>query len=232
MIDRKKCIVIVPANYGVEPECEQSLVQLERRGYHVSRVRGFANIDQCRNEAATEALKRGFDEVFWIDSDVAFHPDSVDTLRSHNLPIVSGIYPKKGQRSLASRLLDETKEVQFGVGGGLIEVLHAATGFLLTRREVYERIREHCKLPVCNEQWGKPAIPYFLPMVIETDRGPWYLGDDFSFCHRARQAGFKIFADTSIRLGHIGRYAFSWEDAGGSNQRFGSYKFHVEDANG
>lgn len=231
MADRKNCIVIVPANYGIEPECERSLLELERRGYRISRIRGFANIDQCRNEAATEALKRGFGEILWIDGDVAFHPDSVDRLMSHNMPIVCGIYPKKGQRSLASHLLDETTEVHFGAGGGLIEILYAATGFLLTRREVYEKIRERCSLPTCNERWGKPAIPYFLPMVIDTDRGPWYLGDDFSFCHRARQARFKIFADTSIRVGHIGRYAFSWEDAGGSNQRFGSYKFRVAEAN-
>ncbi len=226
-MERKNCAVIVPANYGVEPECEKSLLQLERMGYPVWRIPGFANIDQCRNEAATEVLKRGVDEIFWIDADVAFNPEAVDRLRSHNLPIVSGIYPKKAQRSLASRLLDETSEVQFGVGGGLIEILYAATGFLLTRREVYEAIRSHCKLPVCNEQWGKAAIPYFMPMVIESDRGPWYLGDDFSFSHRARQAGFKIYADTTVRLGHIGRYAFSWEDAGGSNQRFGSYTFRV-----
>ena len=28
-------------------------------------------------------------------------------------------------------------------------------------------------------------------------------GDDVSFCHRAREAGFKIFADSDIRIGHI-----------------------------
>jgi hypothetical protein len=229
MNDRATCIVVVPANYGIEPECEQSLLQLERRGYQVWRVPGFANIDQCRNEVATDVLARGFEELFWIDADVAFHPDAVDRLRSHNLPLISGIYPKKSRRSLASRLFPSTKEIKFGVGGGVIEILYAATGFLHTRREIYEAVRRHCNLPTCNEQWGKPTVPYFMPLVIETERGPWYLGDDFSFSHRARQAGYKIYADTTIRLGHIGRYAFSWEDAGGSNQRFGSYIYQVLD---
>jgi hypothetical protein len=85
-------------------------------------------------------------------------------------------------------------------------------------------------LPICDKQWRKPTVPYFMPMVIETERGPWYLGDDFAFSHRAREAGFKIFADTTIRLGHIGRHAYSWEDAGGSNQRFASYLYRVLDA--
>src|SRR6267378_2130128 len=102
--NNSRCVILVPANYGIEPECERSLVQLERRGYPVWRVPGFANIDQCRNEMATQALKRGFEEIFWIDSDIAFEPDAVDRLRAHDLPLVSGIYPKKGQRSLASRL--------------------------------------------------------------------------------------------------------------------------------
>jgi hypothetical protein len=36
-------------------------------------------------------------------------------------------------------------------------------------------------------------------------------------------------ADTMIRLGYIGPYAYSWEEAAGSNQRFGTYAFRVID---
>lgn len=31
---------------------------------------------------------------------------------------------------------------------------------------------------------------------------------------RARQCGFRMVADTTVRLWHIGSYAFGWEDAG------------------
>ena len=34
---------------------------------------------------ATDALSDGYEETMWIDSDVDFHPDSVDRLRSHGL---------------------------------------------------------------------------------------------------------------------------------------------------
>jgi hypothetical protein len=230
MSDLAKCVVLVPANFGIEPECERGLVELERRGYAVWRVRGFAAIDQGRNQAATDALARGFEELFWIDADIEFPPDAVDQLRAHNLPLVSAIYPKKNCRALASRLLPSTKEIVFGVGGGLLEVLYAATGFLHTRREVYDAIREKCRLPVCNEQFGQPLVPYFMPMVIDTDKGPWYAADDFAFSHRARQAGYSIFADTTIRLGHIGRHAYSWEEAGGAQHRYATFKFRVADA--
>ena len=37
-------------------------------------------------------------------------------------------------------------------------------------------------------------------------------------------------ADTSLRVWHVGSYAYSWEDAGGEAQRFGDYTFHFNDA--
>ena len=55
----------------------------------VRRVGGYAAIDQGRNQMATDALLDGYEETMWIDADVDFHPDSVDRLRSHGLPIVS-----------------------------------------------------------------------------------------------------------------------------------------------
>ena len=82
MTDPAKCVILVPANYGIEPECERALGQLERMGYPVWRVPGFAAIDQCRNQLATDVLARGFQELMWIDADTAFPPDAVDRLRA------------------------------------------------------------------------------------------------------------------------------------------------------
>jgi hypothetical protein len=52
----------------------------------------------------------------------------------------------------------------------------------------------------------------------------------FAFCHRARQAGHKIMADLSIRLWHIGAYAYGWEDAGSPQVRYATYQFHLNDS--
>jgi hypothetical protein len=73
----------------------------------------------------------------WIDSDMAFEPKSVDKLRSHNLPLVCGLYPTKVEKKLTSLLLPDTQQVTFGPQGGLLEIRYAATGFFLTRRQVY-----------------------------------------------------------------------------------------------
>jgi hypothetical protein len=111
------------------------------------------------------------------------------------------------------------------------------------RREVYDRIEQQLKLPVCNRQFGSPVVPYFQPLIIN-DPGPharlppeqrnsiqpWYLAEDYAFSHRARLCGFKIMADTSVRLTHIGSYAYSWEDAGSDVRRYGTYSYHFSSA--
>jgi hypothetical protein len=275
------CVILVPANNGIEPACDQALRQLERMGYPVWRVPGFSQINTARSQLATDAIARGFDELMWIDSDTEFDPAAVERLRSHNLPIVSGLYPKNGSRALASSLLPQTQKIVFGEGGGLLEIRDAATGFLLTKRQVYLDIQRCCNLPVCNLQFNKPLVPFFMTMVVEVEETPsprpspvpstssgqaegegdergdrtsevgtrsvgdespltphhspaakqyWYLSEDFAFSHRARQAGYKIYADSTIRLGHIGRYTYAWEDAGTSLNRYSTFHFQVSDA--
>jgi hypothetical protein len=204
------------------------LYELQRRGYQVRRVYGQSAIDQARNRMATDALRDGFQETMWIDADIAFDPDDVERLRRHQLPIVSGLYPQKGSRVLASFLLPGTTELIFGQGGGLVEILYAAAGFLLVQKQVYTKIQEGFALPTCNQRFGRPTIPFFEPSIVPDEYGNWYLAEDFAFSERARQCGFKIYADTTIRLGHIGTYTYTWEDAGSSKPRHATYRLRLQ----
>jgi hypothetical protein len=216
----------VPFASYITPPCERALEELERRGYPVRRVGGYAAIDQGRNQMATDALLDGFEETMWIDADVDFHPDSIDRLRSHRLPVVAGIYPQKNKRALASHVMPGSPKIVFGKEGGLVEILYAGAGFLHVRREVYMAIQE--RLPVCNERFRIPLIPFFHPMLHQCEDGHWYLAEDYAFCERARQCGFKIMADTTIRLWHIGSQAYGWEDAGMERERFDTFSVLAE----
>jgi GT2 family glycosyltransferase len=64
-------------------------------------------------------------------------------------------------------------------------------------------------------------------MVVPDGDGQWYLGEDFAFSERARQAGFDIVADTRVRLHHIGKYAYSWEDSGISPARYATFTLNL-----
>ena len=202
------CVVLVPAYGHVEPECERALQILHQRGYTVRKVRGIAAIDQGRSQMATDMLAEGFDEIMWVDSDVGFNPDDVDRLRNHNLPIVAGLYPKKGERTMAVNFLPDTRQLVFGSRGGLIEVMYVGFGFVHTRREVFDKCRVRCNLPLCNTMFDRPIVSYFLPMLHSTEKGCWYLGEDYAFCERVRQTGFAVYADTSVRLWHVGSYKY------------------------
>ncbi len=236
-----RCAVLVPHQGRIVSRCQAALVELERRGYIVRRVEGYSAIDQARNQIGSDALHDGFQETMWIDSDVGFDPDDVDKLRRHGLPITCGVYPKKGKRELAIHILPGTERFRFGVLGGLTEILYAGTGFLHVRREAYETIAGTLKLPLCNEHTKHPLWPFFQPLIRSapykagepTDSkvgrtGHWYLAEDYAFCHRARQSGLPIMADTTIRLWHIGDYGYSWEDAGIDRPRFGDFDYGFE----
>jgi hypothetical protein len=205
-------IILVPVGNSIDPGTEEALRELESRGYLVRRVYGYSAIDTARNQMASDALKEGFDELIWIDSDVVFRPEDVEKLRSHPLPFVCGLYPKKNRKEFACRFLPGVGQVTFGADGGLVEVLYCGFGFVLTRRTLFEKIQDQLQLPVCNEKFGKPLFPYFLPMIVEDSPGKWYLAEDYAFCERARRCGFRILADTTIRLWHVGRQAMTWED--------------------
>ena len=91
-----------------------------------------------------------------------------------------------------------------------------------------------------RETWTRAPIPHLSsliphrPTVItltlsQRATGSGGPGEDYSFCERARQCGYKIMADTSIRLWHIGEYAYGWEDAGLEKVRHDSFLFMIND---
>lgn len=227
VIDRSCCVVLVPVGSRIVPACDDSLRELERRGYSVRRVYGYAAIDQGRNQMAADAMRDGFEQTMWIDSDIAFNPDDVDLLRSRNEPIIGGIYPKKGRRTLACQVLPHTQSIQFGQGGRPFELQYAATGFLLVHRQVYLDVQQELEYRVVNQAFKEFAIPFFQPMIRPHGVGHWYLAEDYAFCERARRSGYAIMADPAIRLWHVGDYPYGWENAGADRDLFDPYVFHI-----
>lgn len=207
------CAILVPVMWAIEPECESRLQVLASRGYPVRILRGCSQIDLARSILATQAMNDGFAETMWIDSDILFEPDHVDVLRAHGLPMVAGLYPKKGPKGFAGKFL--TGGVyRFGQGGGLLEMDYVGMGFTHVRRVVYETIEQRLMLPrvMGGFDIAQPICPYFVPKVIEQAGQSVYLSEDYSFCHRARQVGLSPVADTRLKIGHIGRHAFTWDN--------------------
>lgn len=201
----KSLIVLVPVSNIIEPQVESSLRLLESMGATVDRRYGFSAIDQARCVLAQNAVDKNFENILWVDSDVAFHVNDVEKLLSHNLDFVVGAYGVKNWPVFTTKFFDD--EIVFGEGGGLYPVRYAATGFMMCKREVYNRIQRHYKMKrvaIWGDQYS--VYPYFFPMIKDEE----YLGEDYAFCERARKAGVQIYCDTTIKLSHIGKYGYSF----------------------
>lgn len=169
---------------------------------------GDAAIGRKRNYQAWRFLtKTNAEFLFFIDSDIVFDPVHFDRIVSHNLPVVGGIYFKKSMK------LDPCIEGKIGEEDPvthLMEVKSTGTGFLCIRRDVFEAIRtmmmKECPDNFCYENDPDPETRWdFFPFGA---RGRSYRSEDWYFCDLARRAGFKVYVDCSVQLGHIGKTVF------------------------
>lgn len=145
----------------------------------------------------------------WIDLDV----DVVGAAYTYKVPEGHPKYQKAVFRPLAGATIDpETGLLECkGLAGGMIFVKHSAMEKLMADRH-YEDF-------VMNPDYGdgidRPGCGYLptfhfwqcFPVPEECCGGQKiYLSEDYAFCERLRQSGFKIYLDTRVPLRHwVGR---------------------------
>lgn len=211
MVSERRVAICVYRGF-IEPACERGLRELETHGWEVWRRPGSAAIDRERSRFATEALDAGFDALLWVDADQVFEAGAAQALDALNEPFVSALIARRGVRDFACVFADATEEVVLGDGGGPLEVRYVGCGFCLVRRAAFERVARHFGLPRVVDPSGA-IVPFYLPMVTAiADRGLAYLGEDYAFCERLRQAGGRVLVDTRLRVGHLGSYEYGFAD--------------------
>jgi hypothetical protein len=175
------------------------------------------------NPAATHLL--------FVDADIGFTPDQVFRLIESGADVVAGVYPikrvnwDKARRMLESKrpnpaaALDYVLEIddpdRVVVVNGFTRVRYAGTGFLMIRRQVFERMCEHpayAGLQFFREHSvdalaGSPNRFALFECMIDPKSGT-YLSEDFAFCKRWTDIGGEIWADLESRLDHVGPSVF------------------------
>lgn len=159
-------------------------------------------ITRIRNEMAKDFLDSRHSHLFWIDSDIEFTTQDVIKVWNLEADIGVGIYSMKLPEKPLSAWkdgklvkLDECPNEPF-------EVDYAGTGFMQIRREVLETMANHSESYEGN---GGRRVPALFMTPVHNDG---LESEDYNFCRRARELGFKIIADPSIKLGHIGQYRY------------------------
>lgn len=206
-----KVTLAICSNRGMSVEfvqCLMKLVTTKMPGADLSIAFYMESlIDRARAIAATRFLATDGDVLFFLDDDVLFNPSDIIQLINDCMEkrsIIGGPYMlKKEGNVLAVRPFDLSKEIIIGKGGSLQEMRWVSTGFMAIHRDVIEAIAK--TLPTANIGREMELIPMFQPYVHQGD----YLSEDWSFCQRAADLGFKIWLDSRIVLGHVGSHIFS-----------------------
>ena len=195
---KKKILIAIPTARNIEVETFKAIYDLEiPQGYQTTFQYFYGyNIDQVRNLIADWVVK-GFDYLFSVDSDIAFPPNTLKKLLSHDRDVVSGLYiqRKPGQHILEIYEANDhggVSNIPYGKlkGRNLVEVQGCGFGCVLVKAEVLKTI-------------GYPQFKY--KSALDHNHT---ISEDVDFCKKALAKGFRIWADATIKCRHIGQGVF------------------------
>jgi hypothetical protein len=153
-------------------------------------------IAEARNEIVQYALDQGANYIFWLDDDVIPPPDAFLKMYMSGKDIINGVYWSKSNppMPLLFRNHLEGPYLDWHVGD-LIEIDAAGNGLTLVKTDVYRKIAEMDGVP---GKWYSTEYTSFK----QATQSPSNNTEDLYFYWKAKKAGFKVWADTSIQAFH------------------------------
>ena len=183
-----------------------------------------------------------YTHLLFIDADIGFNERTVVRMLELDEEVVTGGYPRKTidwtkvirkvkekpnikeNELLASSLqynLNVENPEHVEVKKGFIKVLDGATGFMLIKRQVFEKMaKAYPELKFKSDQpLNDPhdkTFDYhdnsnwnyaFFDTTIEPETKR-YLSEDYAFCRLWQKIGGTVYADITSGLTHYGTYAF------------------------
>ena len=187
----------------------------------VTRARNTLVANFLDDEDATHLL--------FVDADIGFKPQIVKRMLDFDHEVVCAPYPMKlinwsaipqlvkdnlDYKTLSlPYVLNFKDKDNIEVKQGFANVLDAATGFLLIKKEsLLKMVKEYPELHYNTDQIlngkeydSKNTYLFFDTMKDENGR---YLSEDYAFSRRWQKIGGKIWADLGSSLSHFGGYRF------------------------
>jgi len=199
-------------------------------------------ITRARNTLVQLFMDGDYTHLLFIDADIAFNPESVIRMIDFDKDVVAGVYPRKTidwikvkkrlkenpempeDELLAASLqynLNVKNPNRIEMQKGFIEVMDGATGFMLIKRNVFERMAtvypelkfipdQHINQSH-DEEFNYHQTSNWNYTFFDTTIEPKtkrYLSEDYAFCRLWQNMGGKIYADIMSGMTHYGNYAF------------------------
>ena len=200
----RKVLIAVPCMDNLPAQFAHSLATLTSYGIEDISISVWFNLGSLiytsRDEIAKRALLDEADLVMWFDSDMVFNPDTLKNMLAlidRGEDMVTGVYYRR-KPPFSPVVFDEmdidpdtgeAKWTEFSeIPSEPFEVGACGFGCVLMKTEIFVSV---------FSKFGYMFTPI------------GNVGEDIAFCWRARQCGYKILADPSISLGHVGQSIFS-----------------------
>ena len=162
------------------PECKIAMATTIRKMHH-----------RARTELAEAFLQTDCTHILWLDDDNIPREDDLITLIEDNLPLVSGLYFRRVEpfepiimvKRENGRGTDRKPDIYREGKKGLYKIQSTGMGFMLVKRQVIYEVRR-------------------LGTNMFDVRGG--IGEDVWFCVQVSGAGYDIWLDTRVEVGHLG----------------------------
>ena len=169
-------------------------------------VSGCSIITMARNMLVDQFLQSDCTELLFIDADVIAKPEDVLRLvaQSGDKDITAGMYPRraKDRKFFLDFFVSEENDLEFD--GALMRANRVGTGFMLIRRNVIEAVAQKSVKYLGQDGVGEIANVFEFSMLDGK-----FVGEDYTFCDKARDLGFKVWVDVEINLPHVGSDEFT-----------------------
>lgn len=189
---KKRILIGVPTNKYVETQTMKSIYDLIVPDGYETELQFFYGyqIDQIRNLIADWA--KNYDYLFSVDSDIVLPKDALVKMLAADKDIISGLYIQRIPNTHTLEIYREGKNVPIEqLGNGVVEIDACGFGCCLIKGGVFRKM----------------VYPHFVYKSAIDHRNT--VSEDVYFCSKAKGAGFKVWADTSIQCAHIGSTTYN-----------------------
>ena len=178
--------IATPSTGTIKTKTVESLIKLFKKYPDAIFLSHEGSIlHHMRERLIKKAIELDCTHLLFVDSDMVFETDALQGLLEANKDIVGANY---NRRKLP---LEATAELLDGsFGDDLVQATSIGTGFMLIKLSVFEFLPE----------------PWFF--FESNGDGDLATGEDYFFCRLARDKGFEVYADLSVKAGHLGDYIY------------------------
>lgn len=200
--------ILTVAHRQVEVDYMKSMLALQRTPFQAELVflimSGHANVPRGRNVLVAQAKQAGCDAVVFVDSDIGFDPEEFAKL--FTVPEGAKIVAGCPQRRLPDRIgFCGTMDPEDTSALGPLVSGYAATAFLRIDMDVFDDIRSEA-FEYADPAGGEPLqCRSWFDYEVGTNpsgRSVGFIGEDFLFCMKAKEAGHTVWLRPGIKLRH------------------------------